>query len=37
MHTKSWCEEASAYQNGNQTRQPLNLPEVLGKVSCLLK
>ena len=30
MHTKSWCDEAGSYQNGNQTRQPLNLPEILG-------
>ena len=32
MHTKSWCDEAGSYQNGNQTRQPLNLPEILGNV-----
>lgn len=30
MHTKSWCDEAGSYQNGSQTRQPLNLPEILG-------
>ena len=35
MYTKSWCEETGTYQMGQQTRQPLNLPDILARVKNL--
>lgn len=29
MYTKSWCEDTGSYQMGQQTRLPLNLPDIL--------